>query len=234
MDMTARRRNGKGIGNRTETGPLEITDGTVSNADVMRGEVPESSADAAGTEQPLTLALNEGAGVSASFGTESVMVTNPFWSERAQDEARLAAARPDFLGSAESNQVSASSGSTELRADETARGGLSSHENLGRPISYGPNVAVRTTVEQGVRHSEGARPATLREQPGLSSREREILTAMKEAMQRLAGQNEGLLEQNSALMERVRKLEEERSTEQTAGWHSTEEPQELVEHNAFN
>ena len=233
MDMTARRRNGKGIGNRTEAGPLEIADGTVSNADVMRGEVQESAADAAGSEQPLALALNEGAGVGGSFGTESVMVANPFWSERAQDEARLAAARPDFLGSAESNQVSASSGSTELRADDTVRGGLSSHENLGRPVSYGPNVAVRTTVEQGVRHSEEARTATLREQPGLSSREREILTAMKEAMQRLAGQNEGLLEQNSALMERVRKLEEERSTEQTAGWHSTEEHPELVEHNGL-
>ena len=121
MDMTTRRRNGKGPGNRAEVGPLEIADGTVSHADGTRGEVQDTSADAAESERPETLAFNASTGDSRGSGASSLIATNPFWSESAQDEARLAAARPDFLGSAESNQVSTPGGSIELRAGAHTR-----------------------------------------------------------------------------------------------------------------
>ena len=55
---------------------------------------------------------------------------------------------------------------------------------------------------------------------GLSVRERNILSSMKEAMIRILQQNEQLLSQNDALWSRVLRLGEERSTSQA--WQSAE------------
>ncbi|CAE7272645.1 TY5A, partial [Symbiodinium pilosum] len=56
---------------------------------------------------------------------------------------------------------------------------------------------------------------------GLSAKEREVLSAMRDAMVRLADQNSELLSQNEMLRDRVSRLEDERSTSQAA-WQSAE------------
>ena len=147
---------------------------------------------------------------------------NPFWSERMQEEARLRAARPAFLNEAAtgSEQTSAS---TELRAVEDA-GGLPQAPQ-GPPQVLGPpddTLAVgsvgRLGKGRGQSASSGEQPhgaatapgsevesnetAAAIQPPGLRPAERQILTQMK-------GLLEGLFEQNSSIVQRLEKLEED-------------------------
>ena len=147
---------------------------------------------------------------------------NPFWSERMQEEARLRAARPAFLNEAAtgSEQTSAS---TELRAVEDA-GGLPQAPQ-GPPQVLGPpddtlafGSVGRLGKGRGQSASSGEPPhgaatapgsevesnetAAAIQPPGLRPAERQILTQMK-------GLLEGLFEQNSSIVQRLEKLEED-------------------------
>ena len=101
------------------------------------------------------------------------------------------------------------------------------------PVVYGPSTmgtAVRAGMQPaddrvgGVENSglDTARDSRsgVDEPLGLSVRERNILSSMKEAMIRISQQNEQLLSQNDALWSRVLRLGEERSTSQA--WQSAE------------
>ena len=244
MDMTARRRAGKGIGAdnlRTETLPL--TD--FPDSEVRRDrEVQRSGHD---SDEPVALRESGGNQLDRARGSSSVgedAPVNPFWSERQQDEVRLQAARPnhlpnpDFLGNVGAQRSGNSSTSTELRPAETL-GVAELTGPRGYPVAYGP-AALRTTVAEGVHTvrdgvtSPAAPGVTSESDPaeravgnheeghGLSVRERTILLEMKNAMVRISEQNEQLANQNDALWNRVLRLEEERSTNQTA-WQSAEE-----------
>ena len=60
---------------------------------------------------------------------EDTVAVNPFWSQKARDEAQLAAARPAFL---DTNSGPASSGSTEMRvADDTPLMPVGNSESFG-------------------------------------------------------------------------------------------------------
>ena len=105
---------------------------------------------------------------------------------------------------------------------------------VGPPVTYAP-AGLRTTVEvaQAEQHIPGESSveqgtAEVGEFHGLSSRERYILTQMKNAMMQISQQNEELLSQNMVLTERLSKLEDERSTNQTA-WQSAEGTQDAVD-----
>ena len=224
MDSMARRRIGKGNGSQGgETSQAAIEDGS--------GEASGSSnalarpIDVVGTEHGLeTDALNTSAR-NGNVGLASGSTPNPFWSERAQDEMRLAIARPDFLGSAGIQQESASSASTELRPAAVVAASLEGP--AGPPTVFSPPGMLQTTVGEGsaaVESVESRAP----EARGLNAREREVLSAMRDAMTRISQQNEQLMTQNEALWQRVLGLEEERSTNNTA-YHSAQDPLDGVE-----
>ena len=254
MDMTARRRNGKGIGtesSRAETLPLA----DASDSETRReAEVQRPSQE---LDESLVLRRSEENQLAMTRGSSSVgdsVTVNPFWSARAQDEIRLQAARPenlgnpDFLGHVGVQRSGNSSTSTELRqAEPMGRAELTGPR--GDPVVYGPPV-LRTTVAEGVdtaRASVTSQGASMvasamgpsesvleshEEGHGLSVRERNILTEMKNAMVRISQQNEQLASQNEALWNRVLRLEEDKSTSQTA-WQSAEEALESIDHCGF-
>ena len=137
---------------------------------------------------------------------EDTVAVNPFWSQKARDEAQLAAARPAFL---DTNSGPASSGSTEMRVvDDTPL------MPVGNPESFGPPA---TAVMDGLDRDQSEEGAAA---PGLRPGERMVLTEMKNLMQVLLSQNRTLTSQNSALQSRVDRLEEERSNSQA--WRSAE------------
>ena len=88
---------------------------------------------------------------------------------------------------------------------------------------------------RGVEHSEADAARDSRSSVdgplGLSVRERNILSEMKEAMIRVSQQTEQLLSQNDVLWTRVLRLEEERSTSQA--WQSAEEALDSVDQPGF-
>ena len=104
----------------------------------------------------------------------------------------------------------------------------------GPPVTFAPAV-LRTTVDAaqteqhtpiGLTVEQGT--AETEERHSLSSRERHILTQMKNAMLQISQQNEELLSQNLLLKERLSKLEDERSTNQTT-WQSAEGTHDIVD-----
>ena len=236
MDM-ARRRTGKGIGATLEnTGDLlELEDRSVAGGE---GDAGDSARQAEQTPQ-RTLESESGGHGERVVQSTSVATISPFWSSRAQDEARLRAARPDFLGSAEEElgavqRSRASSSSTELRLAENVATGMSRPQ--GEPISYGPGSRLQTTLDGDVPTRTRTTPDSPVEAPapaGLSAKEREVLSAMRDAMVRLADQNSELLSQNEMLRDRVSRLEDERSTSQAA-WQSAESNHDIVEQQAFH
>ena len=182
----------------------------------QRGVARESADKASGKGRGETKASVDD-GVSAASGS----VVNPFWSERAQAEARLVASRPDFLGEVTGqNSGGPSSTSTELRpAEDTlvvpsgaveANRGVVEHP-VGEPISFGPPAAVHTTIRGRAAATD---PQT--EELGLRPGERQVLTEMKGILEMLVAQNTELRDQNESLQSRLEKLEEDRS----AAWRS--------------
>ena len=129
---------------------------------------------------------------------------HPFWSQRAREEALLAAARPAFLDS-HSQSGHTSSGSTEMRAvDDQPR-------PTGEPAILGPGAAARGN-ERAVLSAPSAS-----DELGLRPGERMVITEMKKLMEVLLKQNSALSHQNTTLQQRLDKLEEERSQ---AAWRS--------------
>ena len=140
-------------------------------------------------------AVNSGiTGNEGAESTRAVAVGNPFWSQKARDELQLQLARPDFLENA-----TASSSSTELRAVEAGTEQLQGP--VGPPVTYAP-AGLRITVEVAQTEQHIPRESSVEqgtaeagESHGLSSRERYILTQMKNAMLQISQQNEELLSQ---------------------------------------
>ncbi|CAE7635935.1 RE1 [Symbiodinium sp. CCMP2592] len=168
-----------------EAGPLQIGDGAEGAAE---GHVTESVSE-------IT------AGAAETLGVQM----NPFWSQKIQDEARLAAARPAHLDETASD-------STEMRQlEETALPVPKSS-----PVSFGPSH-----VGSGIQGATSASSASVENQqaPGLRPGERRILTEMKDLMETIMKQNAELSEQNTGLRQRIDKLEEEKASSQQA-WRS--------------
>ena len=154
---------------------------------------------------------------------------NPFWSERMKEEARLRAARPVSLNEAVtgSEQTSAS---TELRAvddavglhpvpqgppqvfgpyDDTSAAGPEERSGKGRGQTASvedrsEGAGVRTTAAATGSEVASIEPAAALQSPGLRPAERQILTQMKELM-------ESLFEQNSGIVQRLERLEEDQA-----------------------
>ena len=237
MDVLARRRTGKGNGDSAE--------------ETLRVErPPDQSAEAAGEHQSTVPGDETGTGLQGLQGTvedgsrdaqaqssRASEVGHPFWSQRAREELQLQLARPDFLGSAvEYSGSRVSSSSTELRAADAGRDSIQGPH--GHPTVFGP-APLSTTVGQGrgvaesfpISSSENALapPTTAdhEEQHGLSSRERYVLTQLKDAVVNISQQNSQLLTQNEMLWDRIAKLEEEKSN--NTGFHSAQDPLEVVE-----
>ena len=226
MDSMARRRIGKGNGSQEgETSQAAIENGS--------GEASGSSnslarpIDVVGTEHGQETGVLDPSVGNGDMGRASGSTPNPFWSERARDELRLAAARPDFLGSAGIQQESASSASTELRPVGVAVTSLEGP--AGPPTVFSPPGMLQTTVGEGSAAVDSVENRA-QEARGLNAREREVLSAMKDAMIRISQQNEQLMSQNEALWQRVLGLEEERSTNHTA-YHSAQDPMDGVDQN---
>ena len=238
-----RMRTGKGLGNAEQAAVerLQITD--VEAREAGEPTTGVSDQEEMGQERRKQLALEGRTTGEATEAADMRGQPNPFWSTRAQEEMRLRATRPDFLpdivegtGIQRSGE---SSSSTELRAvtDRSAEQQVSPN---GPPVVYGPQ-ALRTTVDRETvaEASMGENQERLRGSGmpvtqaglvtanGLNDREREVLSAMKDAMMRIADQNEELLGQNQRLRERVERLEEERATSQ--GWKSAEETADQAE-----
>ena len=113
-------------------------------------------------------------------------------------------------------------GPTTLRT--TVGAGLEAREaEVDRKLHSETAEAERADVQPGIEGSE--------EPHGLSSRERYILTTMKEAMLRISQQSEQLQSQNDALWSRVLRLEEEKATSQA--WQSAEEALDSAEQPGF-
>ena len=122
---------------------------------------------------------------------------NPFWSQRAQEELRLRAARPSTL---DDTPASASNASTELRQFEEIP-----PLPAGEPQSFAPQGMTESTTSP-------------EPNPGLRPGERQVLTEMKNWISTLIGQNRDLCGQNADLQQRLERLEEERSNSQA--WRS--------------
>ena len=244
-----RRRTGKGVGDNP--GGSDRLEGSGDHSASVAGE--NRPVDGAGVE---AVGLQGNDVQSRDARSSGEIPGNPFWSQRAREELQLQLARPDslpsqdFLGTASEMVAQGASGSgvssssTELRAVDS--GGDQLRGPAGRPTVYGPGV-LRTTVEEGSGVlQENARSAVelssadaaqrglevtpgSGEQHGLSIRERNILTQMKNALLQLSQQNEQLMGQNQVLWSRLTRLEEEKSNS-TAAFCSAQDPQELIEH----
>ena len=245
MEVLPRRRLGKGIGANVQGNSLGTDLQTPSVGAANEGE----PVDDAGRDL-RELQGTEGIGDADASSSRAVVLGNPFWSQRAQEELQLQRARSDFLGSADDPSASRlSSSCTELRAANDNAELLRTPQ--GPPQVFGP-AALRTTVDTGrdggqaavelLRNSNSSDQAAVsgvnvtastEERHGLSSRERHILTQMKDAMVRLADQNSELLTQNEVLKDRISRLEDERSTSQAA-WHSAESKHDVVDQHGFS
>ena len=216
MDPAMRRRAGKGQGTEdssAESVPLQIAGipGEAGDArDALNELEPEAGplqlvggAEGATEERVADLGLTESP-ANAAAGNVNLPV-NPFWSQRMQDEARLAAARPAHLDETASD-------STEMRQLDDS----SFPVPKSSPVSFGPpreeagdNLGVATSST-----SVWDNQAT-----GLRPGERIILTEMKGLMETIMKQNAELSVQNAGLRQRIDKLEEEKASSQQA-WRS--------------
>ena len=216
MDPAMRRRAGQGQGTEdssAESVPLQIAGipGEAGDARDASSEMePEAGplqlvggAEGATEERVANLGLPESP-ADAAVGNVNMPV-NPFWSQRMQDEARLAAARPAHLDETASD-------STEMRQLDDS----SFPVPKSSPVSFGPpreeagdNLGVATSST-----SVGDNQAT-----GLRPGERIILTEMKGLMETIMKQNAELSVQNAGLRQRIDKLEEEKASSQQA-WRS--------------
>ena len=170
-----RRRAGKGHGSdslRAEGG--QQPEGKVEATSA--GEVLEVVNDGAAPVQESIGALEATAQHAAANSTEpegaiedaTQPAVNPFWSQRAQDEARLLAARPVTLEEAACD-------STELRHTEELPA------PTGNPVVFGPTTAAAADTSS-------VPDVTSEPLPGLRPGERQILTEMKDLMQVLMTQ----------------------------------------------
>eukprot|EP00439_Symbiodinium_sp_Y106_P000276 s2982_g1.t1 len=159
---------------------------------------------------------------------------HPFWSQRAREEALLAAARPAFLDS-HSQSGHTSSGSTEMRAvdDQPQRAReeallaaarpafLDSHSQSGHTSSGSTEMRAvddqpRPTGEPAIlgpgataRGNERAVLAapSASDELGLRPGERMVITEMKNLMEVLLKQNSALSHQNTTLQQRLNLME---------------------------
>ncbi|CAE7876447.1 RE1 [Symbiodinium necroappetens] len=196
MDPDMRKRMGKGSGDdvRSIEERVEPADRREAEPgrDVLRDGVQEAtpgqeSSRVDDTSEQRVLGDVPGNSAEAIEEANAGLVVNPFWSQRAQDEARLQAARPHHLEEAASD-------STEMRLHDE-------HPMpVGTPVSFGPSAS------RDPQESES--DAT----PGLRPGERQVLSQMKELMEVLLKQNQELAHQNVGLQQRIDKLEEEKTS----------------------
>ncbi|CAE7861966.1 GIP, partial [Symbiodinium microadriaticum] len=170
-----------------DAGPLQLDGGA-------EGTTEERIADPGSSENPA----------NAAAGSVNLPV-NPFWSQRMQDEARLAAARPAHLDETASD-------STEMRQLEDS----SFAAPKSSPVSFGPPSG-DTGDNLGV--AAASTSVGNDQPPGLRPGERIILTEMKGLMETIMKQNAELSVQNAGLRQRIDKLEEEKASSQQA-WRS--------------
>ena len=215
MDPVLRRRAGKGQGSEgsaAEPGQQQLAVGTVDTEaarDVLREVEPEAGPLRIGdgaegsAEGHMTESVSETtAGATGNLGAQ----VNPFWSQKIQDEARLAAARPAHLDET-------ASGSTEMRQLEDSTLPAPKSD----PVSFGPPRG-GSGEDQGAASAPSA--SVEDQQPsGLRPGERRILTEMKDLMEIIMKQNADLSVQNAGLRQRIDKLEEEKASSQHA-WRS--------------
>ena len=168
-------------------GPLQLVGGA-------EGTTEERIADPGSSENPA----------NAAAGSVNLPV-NPFWSQRMQDEARLAAARPAHLDESASD-------STEMRQLEDS----SFPVPKSSPVSFGPPCG-DTGDNLGI--AAASTSVGNDQPPGLRPGERVILTEMKGLMETIMKQNADLSVQNAGLRQRIDKLEEEKASSQQA-WRS--------------
>ncbi|CAE7876436.1 GIP, partial [Symbiodinium necroappetens] len=171
-----------------DAGPLQLVGGA-------EGTTEERVADPGSSENPA----------NAATGSVNLPV-NPFWSQRMQDEARLAAARPVHLDETASD-------STEMRQLEDS----SFPVPKSGPVSFGPPCG-DTGDNLGVAAASSS--VGNDQPPGLRPGERVILTEMKGLMETIMKQNAELSVQNAGLRQRIDKLEEEKASSQQA-WTMT-------------
>ena len=143
MQMVSRTRSGKGIGEQN-LGQLQLADRASGSELQGEGEAQSSAVERVEESNQL-----QGPGAEAQGAGEALpssgggVVAHPFWSSRMQEEARLRAARPeylanpDFLGSVNIQQSGTSSTSTELRVAEGPTAG-DQRGPAGPPVVYGP------------------------------------------------------------------------------------------------
>ncbi|OLQ05239.1 Copia protein [Symbiodinium microadriaticum] len=167
-----------------DAGPLQLVGGA-------EGTTEERIADPGSSENPA----------NAAAGSVNLPV-NPFWSQRMQDEARLAAARPAHLDETASD-------STEMRQLEDS----SFAAPKSSPVSFGPPCG-DTGDNLGV--AAASTSVGNDQPPGLRPGERIILTEMKGLMETIMKQNAELSVQNAGLRQRIDKLEEEKASSQQA------------------
>ena len=191
--MDRRKRSGKGLGAPL----LEIQDAVSSERPLLEST---NSSSGPGAEEMRALhdernriaSESSGdrrevlAGVHVETNDNAAVATNPFWSEETKRRVE-----EHFIGSARATSVAASP--------------------IGIPASLGPEPPVASLgAEKG---PEGfSEPAGSTMSHGLSERERAVLTEMKNAMVRIASQNEELVTVNVALRQRVEKLEAEKGS----------------------
>ena len=204
-----RRRTGKGLG----TPLLEIEDA----GDASRALVDSTQSSCGpGHEEMQELREERNRAVSDISGKREVkteagaptsaeggvaIATSPFWSDEAKRRVQ-----EHFLGTARATSVAA--------------------PPEGSPVSLGPDhwAASSGMESSGVQTSQAASGVS----HGLSERERTILTQMKNAMVRIAAQNEELACVNTQLRQRVEKLEEEKSSAWWTASGSTPEGAEAL------
>ena len=197
MDM--RRRNGTGTGQpaaeSVESAAGTIRDETTGAGDSVEG-VTQENAIISSQELAASPEVSEMVTSSAVEAGGEVQA-NPFWSQRAQEELRLRAARPSTL---DDTPALASNASTELRRFEEIP-----PLPAGEPQSFAPQGMTEST-------------ASPEPNPGLRPGERQVLTEMKNLISTLIGQNRDLCGQNADLQQRLERLEGERSNSQA--WRS--------------
>ena len=163
---------------------------------------------------------------------QGAVSTNPFWSQRAQDEAQLRAMRPQALTDAERTNSTAGSTSTELRPDPSVgleararlveAGGESGVCGAGNGSS---EVAVGHDLHGHVQSPDLPHPTQqdlpLPPQPserlGMRPGERLVVEQMKDLLVDLFEQNRVILEGQSALRSRLDRVENDAMQSASSG-----------------
>ena len=187
-------------------------------------DVAEDAVDA------LVAGVEDGAGREVAETTGSQVVVSPFWSERAQEEARLVAARPAGLGES-TEQTSAESTSTELRLESDRQTGpAESLRPVGPPVVYSPQsgnqFAKASAVPSGSSgnvgpaqredaQQEGGDDTAMR--TGMRPGERRVVEEMKNLLELVFEQNQQLMQQHTIVQSRLDKLEDEAMQSASSG-----------------